>query len=298
VSGPSALAWLQLSRERLRFLVALLGVAFALLLIFVQLGFCEVLFESSVRYHEALAYGLALVSPETSFIGQTAAFSRRRLYQVRGHPGVASVTPVYVGQALWQNPVEPAQSRNIFVLGFDPARSALPIPGVEAQRKRIERQDTVRFDSASRPEFGPVPALLAERGALDVEAGGRRFRVAGLFTLGTSFGIDASLVTSDLNHQRLFPMRPPGPIQLGLVSLEAGHDPNRLRDELREVLPNDVLVLTRADFVAREIGYWNGSTPIGRSRASASRSDSSSAPSSSTRSCSPTSASTCTSTRP
>ena len=66
------LGWLQLKQEKLRFAVALAGVAFAVVLILMQLGFRDALFESAVRYHERLRYDLVLVSPETSFIVQPA----------------------------------------------------------------------------------------------------------------------------------------------------------------------------------------------------------------------------------
>ena len=87
------IAWLQLKREKLRLVVALAGVAFAVVLIFMQLGFQDALFESSVRYHTSLRYDVAMISPKTDFIVQPESFSRRRLYQVRGEPGVAAVTP-------------------------------------------------------------------------------------------------------------------------------------------------------------------------------------------------------------
>jgi len=95
------------------------------------------------------------------------------------------------------------------------------------------------------------------------ELGDRRIEVAGLFDLGTSFGIDGSVITSDLNFLRLFPDRSPGAIDLGLVKLEAGVDPDALRDAIAAGIPRDVEVLTRADFIAREKNYWNENTPIG-----------------------------------
>ena len=56
---PIPLAWLQLTREPFRLSVVLAGVAFAVVLILMQLGFREALFESAVRYHQALDYDLA-----------------------------------------------------------------------------------------------------------------------------------------------------------------------------------------------------------------------------------------------
>jgi putative ABC transport system permease protein len=91
----------------------------------------------------------------------------------------------------------------------------------------------------------------------------REVRVVGLFEMGTSFGLDASLLTSDTNFLRLFPARPRDRIDLGLVQLDGSVSPERVRDRLRALLPQDVLVLTRPEFVARERAYWNSATPMG-----------------------------------
>ena len=69
--------------------------------------------------------------------------------------------------------------------------------------------------------------------------------------------------TSDDNFMRLFPDRQRSEIQLGLIRLHEGRDADRVRDALAEYLPDDVLVLTRQQFVQREKDYWNSATPIG-----------------------------------
>ena len=259
------IAWLQLTRDKVRLLVAIAGVAFAVVLVCMQLGFQEAMFSSSVRYHRSLRYDLAMISPKTGFIVQPASFSRRRLYQILGVPGVAAVTPLYIGLGDWRNPENPTEARRIFVVGFDPSDSVFEVPGVDAHREALKRPDVVLFDEASRPEFGPIPRLVREAGpdGFHTEVAHRDVRVAGLFQLGTSFGIDASLLTSDLNFRRIFANREAGQIDLGLIHLERGADPRAVRDALAARLPPDVLVLTRDGFVEREIDYWHRATPIG-----------------------------------
>jgi putative ABC transport system permease protein len=259
------LAWLQLKHEKLRLTVALAGVAFAVVLIFMQLGFRDALFASSVRYHRMLAYDLAMLSPKTDFIVQPQPFSRRRLYQIRGTPGVAGVTALYLGQTRWRNPASPAETRSIYVVGFDPSDRVFDLPGIEAHRSELRLPDVVLYDRLSRPEFGPVAELLRDsNGAgVETEVANRSVRVVGLFELGTSFGIDASIVTSDLNFRRIFPQRAAGEIDLGLIRLDEGADPRAVRDAIRARLPTDVIVLTRNGFVRREVAFWTGNTPIG-----------------------------------
>jgi putative ABC transport system permease protein len=81
--------------------------------------------------------------------------------------------------------------------------------------------------------------------------------------MGPSFGIDGNIITSEDNWLRLFPQRSRNDIQLGLIKLKPGSDPDATRDQIKELLPKDVLVLTKADFIQRETDYWNGATPIG-----------------------------------
>jgi putative ABC transport system permease protein len=256
------LGWLQLKNQKLRFAVALLGVAFAAILILMQLGFREAMFGSAVRYHELLRYDVALVSPDMAFIVQPHSFSNRRLYQARGVAGVASVSPVYFGIGDWENPVSHT-TRSIFVVGLDPDDDSLALPDVERQAHVIRIQDQVLFDEASRPEYGPIVAALRGGQSVEVEVNHRRIAVAGTFLFGTSFGIDGSVLTSETNFLRLFPSRQRGLIELGLVRVEKGAAPERVRDAIRAALPLDVEVLTRAEFIARERHYWDSSTPIG-----------------------------------
>jgi len=62
-----------------------------------------------------------------AFIVQPRSFSNRRLYQARGVPGVASVSPVYFSLGQWKNPVS-HEMRSIFVVGVEPADRTLALP--------------------------------------------------------------------------------------------------------------------------------------------------------------------------
>jgi putative ABC transport system permease protein len=260
--SSARLAWLQLRREKVRLVVAVAGVAFAVILMFMQVGFKDALFRSAVNLHSRLDAEVVLVSANYNVIAFPTAFSRRRLYQARGFPGVRSVSPVYTMLARWKNPFD-GQRRDLLLLGIDPEAHALDVPEVDVQRVLLHEPDVALFDEWSRPEYGPVPDAVRSRGAVSTELSGREITVRGLFPLGTSFGIDGTVVTSDLNFRRIFPYRPPGAIGIGLVQLEPGAVPEEVRDRLAAGLPKDVRVLTKGDFMAQEVAYWANATPIG-----------------------------------
>ena len=256
------LGWMQLKHRPMRLAVAIGGIGFAVLLILMQLGFRAALFESAVRFHERLEYDIALFSPDSVFIVRPQAFSLRRLYQTLGVEGVKNITPVYIFPAVWKNPWN-NERRSINTIGFDPDNPLLDAPGFEESRHLLQQQNVVLFDAASRPEYGPVADHFEEQGAFTTEINDREMEVVGLFRMGTSFGIDGSVITSDDNWLRMFPDRPRDEIQLGLVYLDDPSQAEAVRDRLQEYLPKDVLVMTRDDFVARETNYWNSATPIG-----------------------------------
>jgi putative ABC transport system permease protein len=257
-----ALGWMQLRYQKVRLAVAISGIAFAVILILMQLGFRASLLDSAVRYQERLRYDIALVSDDTLFLSQPTSFSSRRLYQAMGVPGVAGVSPLYVSAGSWRNPFDHTSHR-ILTLGVDPSHDPLDAPGVHEQIALVRRRDALLYDALSRPEHGPVAEALRAGHPVATELNDRQIEVVGLFELGTSFGIDASVLTGDDNFLRIFPQRSRTQIDVGLVTLQPGADATAVRDAIRAVLPDDVLVLTRAEWIAREKNYWMTTTPIG-----------------------------------
>jgi putative ABC transport system permease protein len=253
---------MQLRYQKVRTTVALMGIAFAVILVFMQLGFRTSLFESAVRYHERFNYDIAIFSTESRFIVDPLSFSSRRLYQALGVEGVESVARVYVDQAIWKNPWNYSMQA-VLVLGVDPDEDVLRTPGVSEGLDLIRQRDVILFDAHSRPEHGPVADRFRAGERVETEVNNRQVVVGGLYELGTSFGIDGNILTSEDNFLRLYPGRPRSQIDIGLVRILPGRDPERVRDAIAAVLPQDVLVLTQAQFIDREVAYWDATTPIG-----------------------------------
>ncbi len=261
--GSIPLGWLQLKAQKLRLFAATLGITFAVILIFVQLEFREALFVSAVRYHTAMDYDLAMLSPRTDFLVSSKQFPRARLYQVLGFDGVESVTAVYMRLVSWRNPVDPSNARNILAIGFDPAEPAFQRLLNTEQIEAIKIPDQVIFDRRGRDEYGPVRELLEAGESVSVEINDRRVAIAGMYEVGTSFGLDGGVITSDLNFLRLLPTRKKAAIDFGLIKLEPGHDVAAAQARIRAAIPADVRLLTRQEFMDLEVEYWNKTTPIG-----------------------------------
>ena len=256
------LAWLLLTRQPVRLAVALAGIAFAGILMFMQLGFRDGLFDASVTIHRLFDTDLVLISPRSSSSVSMAGFPRRRLVQAMADPDVEGVTPVHWNLLLWRNPDTKA-TRSILTLGFEPADPLFTDPSLPPKAKLLQDRGRVLFDELSRPEFGPVAEWFRSGRTVESEINGKKVRVAGLVGLGTSFGADGNLLTSQETYLQLLPNTPPGSIEVGLIRLRAGADADAVVERLKRDLPDDVSVLTKAGFIAFEQNYWKSSTSIG-----------------------------------
>lgn len=175
---------------------------------------------------------------------------------------MASAQPFYSGNLLWKNP-QTRQESTIQVIGFSPDHPAFLLNEVNQQLDLIQLPDVVLFDRRSRGNYQETLANVDAGKTVITEAEGRTIRIGGLFTLGASFGTDGILMTSDQNFLFLFPKRDVGSISLGLIKLEPGHDPTQIARALDQHLPNDVNVMTLAEFIEDEQVYWRKESPIG-----------------------------------
>jgi len=255
-------AWGQLTHQPLRLLAAIAGIAFSAILMFVQLGFKDALLLSAGVQINRMNGDLALISPQYEYMVASKVFPQRRLYQTLTVDGVESVNSVYCALAPWRNPWTRRESM-IFMVGFKPIPGVVDLGSANDLLGQLRVGDNVLFDSLSRPEFGPVAKELAANRHVTAEIGGHHVEVVGTFSQGTSFGADGTVIMSDRNYFRILPYQNPQAVNIGLIKLKPGYDPETVRAKIAQLLPDDVLVLTHNGLVDRERLHWETVTPIG-----------------------------------
>ncbi|MFM7266918.1 MAG: ABC transporter permease DevC [Cyanobium sp.] len=256
------LAWLLLTRQPARLAVALAGIAFAGILMFMQLGFRDGLFDASVTIHKLFDADLVMISPRTTSSIGMAGFPRRRLVQAMADPEVIGITPVHWNLLLWRNP-STRNTRSILAIGFEPSDPLFTDPSLAEKAQVLTQRGRVLFDERSRPEFGPIGPWMRQGKVVETEVAGKRVRVGGLVSLGPSFGADGNMLVSRETYLYLMPETAPGSIELGLVRLAPGADAAAVAARLHQSLPQDVRILTKKGFEEFEKDYWRTSTAIG-----------------------------------
>jgi putative ABC transport system permease protein len=258
-----ALAWRQLFHQQARLLAAIAGIVFAVVLIMVQLGFQAALYESSTLHYDHMTADIVLLSPQyEAIMYNNSGFPLQRLNQAYAVDGVSSTLAMYGSFVAWKNPWT-RKERTMYMFGFKPVPGFFDLGDIKDPGPLLRKNDSVLFDVLSRKEYGDVPSAFRAGQRVVTEMVGHRVEVVGLFSAGTSFGIDGAVVMSDANFFRLMPGRSPEVVNFGLIKLKPGYDPDQVRAQLEKVLPNDVSVLTHAQLDANEREFWSSNTPIG-----------------------------------
>jgi putative ABC transport system permease protein len=265
------LAWQNLTHNKRRFALSLAGVGFAVVLMFIELGFYHALLDSTVALIDRFDADLVMVSKLKTSMQILGGFPRRRLVQALSVPGVAAVRPLYldVVRSRWRS--DRAERRqSLRALGLDPDAPALRFPEVREFAGRLRLPNQVLFDKASRTRH----ARDGDRAADDLA--GRDVYTAGEFHLGLDFVTEGNLILGESAFAHYFPVRHGSAlrqVEVGMIELAPGADQERVRAELNARLPtwdgasadggSDVTVLTKDEFRDRDLTFWRKSTPIG-----------------------------------
>lgn len=256
------LAWRQAIHRPMRLAAAIAGVSFANVLVFFQLGLSGGLYDSQKRPIQQLNGELVMVSGRYLYLGEQLSFPRARLTQALGVEGVRQVAPLYLGLTNWLNQ-NTRQQKQALLFGVAPENPALRLPVLLEQPQLLQRSDALLFDTRSKPNAGPVVATVEREGYYNTELQGVRTRVVGLFTMGLTFAADINLITSATNFKTVFPNQSADDIQMGVIQLEPGVDPVRVKQTLETFLDSSVKVYTIDQLSQVEVNYWRRNSSFG-----------------------------------
>jgi putative ABC transport system permease protein len=256
------LAWHQLMKEKTRLLVAIAGISFADMLIFIQLGFNDSLYDSATQTQSLLQADLVMINRQFESLSTLQSFSRERLYQTLAYNDVSSVSSIYIGRGEWKNPTTRID-RTILIWGIDPNAPSFAVPEIQQNAKRLQLLNTALFDRASRPEYGAIAETVEKQGSVEIQLNQQNIRTIGLFRIGASFAADGNVIVSNSTFLKLLAERKSNQIEIGLIQLKPGTNSETVKAQLTANLPNDVRVMTPQEFAEVEKYYWESQGAIG-----------------------------------
>ena len=253
------LAWRNLTHDPRRLAVIVSAVGFAVVLIFMQLGFMSALLESTVQILHRLNGDWIVVSKAKYALLAAERFDLQRVEHLANRPGVAAIHPIYIETSASVLRQGRGRGFPIRVLAFREGDHALQLDSLALHADALHRPQAVLFDRASRGKYH-FPASPAQTLGYAAELAGQRIELVGQFHLGIDFANDGNLIMTAANFARFFPERGLGAdplrrVDLAVIQLDEGAAQSAasraaLLGELNEILSADNMeVVSKHDLI-------------------------------------------------
>ena len=262
------LAWLNTTSSPPKLLLASSGIGFAVVLMFMQIGFLNGLFDSTVQILRLLDADLVIMSPARYTLPSEQRFNYGLLQRARAVTGVRSVQPLYIDRSMSEVRVIGHVSRSIRAIGVPLDANVFIDPIMNNKCRLLTDANYALVDRKSKAKYGFEKVNLQLLRDQEVELSGRRVEMKEWIEIGTDFVYDGSVIVSDRGVEHFFPFRngtkpPLAAVDLGLVKLSEDTDKTTVQEQLQLMLGDAVHVYEREALIRREIGFWATNTPIG-----------------------------------
>jgi putative ABC transport system permease protein len=263
LKGRTPLGFLQLTHNKTRFAVACAGVGFAVVLVFMQLGFMNMLFDATVQIHKRFKADLVVMSSEAQgIIPDSGSFSRRRLLQASGLEGIEGWAEVYQASLGWTKP-STGEVGNIVVFGVPTNTQVFVDSELQAKLQLLKVPNSFLLDEGSRGDFSTFFARIKSGAKPTAKIANQTNTAVGTFRFGASFGTEAIAIVSSETFLSLTPQRQPGVINMGLLRVAPGVDPSKIVESISAAMGvSEVKVMTMADFIEVTRSLLRKNSPI------------------------------------
>lgn len=260
--GRLPIGWLQLVHNRGRLAAAVAGIAFANILVFVQLGIMMALNTTILVPYSLFDADIIISAADSNTLTDGSNVPRQRGFEALGIEGVVDALPLFIGNVDWKK--DDGSSTNLQVMASDPAKGAFLTGALRNEIANLLLIDTVLLDESTRGADKALLAQISPQNPLSFEANGRTLSVPGTINVGGGFAADGYLYASDQTFLRLFGKRTGGAPNHILLKVEESADMDRTLSALQEKLPTDkVKVRTLADAASADQIYQTTERPTG-----------------------------------
>jgi putative ABC transport system permease protein len=250
----ASIARKNLFHDKIRFVVALAGIAFAVVLITVQLG-VYLAFRSNVSVlidHTNADIWITAHGLENFDFGRP--FSEKKLYEVRAAPGIAWAEKYLLAFGYWKTPG--GSQETVQMVGFDPETMVgAPWDVVKGNPQDVKYFNSVFYDEAETNRLGNL-GMGAE-----TEINSHRVRIAGITRGVRSFIQSPYIFTSFKNALNLSFINKGNTVYV-LVKVTPGYSVAEVKRRLQETV-KDVDVFTAPEFSKKTQDYWMINTGTG-----------------------------------
>jgi putative ABC transport system permease protein len=259
--GRLPIGWLQLTHNRTRFAAALAGVAFANVLVFVQLGIMNSMGAATLRPYDFFQADVMISAGDANSLTDGGNVARQWLLQAMADPDVIDGTGLFIANVPWDRG---EKDISLTAFGVDPVKPGFLGADIAADINLLQVQDAAILDRLSRGLPKDEAAAIRPQSPLAFETQGRTITAYDTFAGGGGFGGDGYLLVSDQTFLSLFPARSSAAPDHILLTLRPGVHPETVIARLKTLISDPGLRIRTYDQAAEDdLRYQQTKRPTG-----------------------------------
>lgn len=236
--GRLPIGWLQLTHNRTRFVAALAGVAFANVLVFVQLGIMNSMAAATLRPYDFFQADIMISAGDANSLTNGGNVARQWLLQAIAHPDVADGVSLFIGHVPWDRG---DKDISLTTFGVDPFKTGVLAPDIARDVGLLQLQDAAILDRLARGLARDEAAAIRPKSPLRFETEGRTLTAYATFAGGSGFGGDGYMLVSDQTFLSLFPARSSAAPDHILLTLRPGAQAEAVIGRLKDLISDPTL---------------------------------------------------------
>lgn len=259
--GRLPIGWLQLTHNRTRFAAALAGVAFANVLVFVQLGIMNSMGAATLRPYSFFQADVMISASDANALADGGNVARQWLLQAMADPDVADGMGLFIANVPWDRG---EKDISLTSFGIDPARPGFLAPEIAGDLDLLQVQDAAILDRLARGLAREEAAAIRPQTPLSFESQGRTLTAYATFAGGGGFGGDGYMLVSDQTFLSLFPARRSAAPDHILLTLRPGANVAATVARLHSLISDPSLrIRSYADAAQEDLRYQQTKRPTG-----------------------------------
>ena len=259
--GRMPIGWLQLTHSKTRFAAALAGVAFANVLVFVQLGIMNSMATATLKPYGFFQADIMISASDSNAISEGGNVARQWLFQALADPEVARGTGLFLANVNW---ARQTKTLGLTTYGIDPTVPEFLSPAMARKTATLQLPNAGILDMFSRGLPREEAAAIRPQSPISFEVTGKTLTLYDTFQGGGGFGGDGFMMVSDQTFLTLFPARLSTAPDHILLQVVPGADAKKVAERLRGLITDKTLrVRTYAQAAADDLAYQQTKRPTG-----------------------------------
>lgn len=261
IFGRLPIGWLQLTHNRTRFAAALAGVAFANVLVFVQLGIMNSMGAATLRPYDFFQADIMISAGDANSLTDGGNVARQWLLQAMADPDVTDAMGLFLANVAWDRG---EKDISLSTFGVDPVKPGFINPDIAGDLSMLQVQDAAILDRLARGLTKEEAASIRPQSPLAFEAQGRTVVAYTTFAGGGGFGGDGYMLVSDQTFLSLFPARSSTAPDHILLSVRPGANIDAAIARLRNLISDPSLrIRSYAQAAQDDLTYQQTRRPTG-----------------------------------